>query len=104
MKRFSIIVLLTLCFYSQAQVEVDTLPYNIGIPWFIQSHPFDSMHVTTHDGAECKPAFPGFLNRVEPLDNLSSRLFEYEEYAAGGDLAFGFYFDSTIHLIGLATK
>jgi hypothetical protein len=97
-------IILCLLASITAQAQYDTLPYNIGIPNYFTTHALDSMHVTSHDNRFCVPQASnliriGFLGYYVHV-NLAPCTFV--PYANDGDIAFGYYPDSTIHVIGMA--
>ena len=110
----TIMLIMTICCPSRiAAQQYDTLPYTIGLPYYPANAPLDSLHVTTHDGMLCMPMADAIYDLVENVVigdgfiNTASthvsrghigRVLGYEE----GDLAFGFYPDSTIHVVGIA--
>ena len=103
MKKTFIILCLFASIATQAQY--DTLPYNIGIPNYFTTHTFDSMHVTSHDNRSCVPRATNlitFNNVYESSHSQGLALPVVVPYATEGDFSYGFYPDSTIHIIGMA--
>lgn len=98
-------IILCLLASITAQAQYDTLPYNIGIPNYFTTHTFDSMHVTSHDNRSCVPRATNlitFNNVYESSHSQGLALPVVVPYATEGDFSYGFYPDSTIHIIGMA--
>ena len=87
-----------------ARAQYDTLPYNIGIPNYFMTHPIDSMYSVTFDnpraifGPSLSCLSRYLLLGYSPHNEFNSG----RVYNSAGDLAYGFYPDSTLHLVGIA--
>ena len=91
-----------------AKAQYDTLPYNIGRPYYYMQHSFDSMHVVIRNFSYYIVPMTVSL-KLQILQNnptgvtpLTTNTSPNRPYADSGDLAYGFYPDSTINIIGVA--
>lgn len=102
MKKIIFIICISLVIAANAQY--DTLPYNIGIPNYFMNHPLDSMHNTQHDGVYCNPVVSPPVSSISSGDpgQHNNNLVIIMPYSIDGDLAWGFYPDSTLHVKGVA--
>ena len=91
-----------------AKAQYDTLPYNIGRPYYYMQHSLDSMHVAREDsGGFIVPRLVRLNDQIYHSNSVYTLPFACQPsaikpYADSGDLAFGFYPDSTINIIGVA--
>lgn len=96
-------IIIIFCAFAgiSVQAQYDTLPHNIGLPNYFMNHSLDSLSVIQHDDAGC---FPRLYNIGQPWNEygILSIPWTNHAYADSGDFAFGFYPDSTIHVIGVA--
>lgn len=90
-KILSLGLLLTIAVIATAQH--DTLPYYIGMPQFYMDHPlYGALDDTNHNGTSCSSIFS---NSYTIAGRNTPNIID-------GDLAIGFYPDSTLHIIGVA--
>lgn len=89
-----------------AQAQYDTLPYNVGLPNYFMNHPIDSMHAVRFDNPPA--TFGPHLNCLSLFLRLgyspiTTNFISGRVYSDSiGDLAYGFYPDSTLHVVGIA--
>ena len=100
MKKSIIIAALLVMSFGALQAQRDTLGFFVNTPWYFKDYPFEGMRDTTHHGTSCTPsqrqlAFAG-----------ENSIYSYSHYRFfhnwNRDIAFGFYPDTTIHVIGVA--
>ena len=106
MKKIIFIICISLVIAANAQY--DTLPYNIGIPNYFMNHPLDSMHITYHDSTWCYPDINNMcdfiIGKIWTPNVVIARVpyAQRNDISPVGDMAFGFYPDSTVHITGVA--
>ena len=98
MKKSFFIAAMLLMSISALQAQRDTLGYNVATPWYFKNYPIEDMHDTAHNGVSCTPGGDYLAYAGE---NSIYSFVDYTSYYSG-DIAFGFYPDSTIHVIGVA--
>ena len=100
MKKSVIIAALLLMSFEASQAQSDTLGFFVNIPWYFKNYPFEDMCDTVHHGVSCRPFVAGLA--ISGENSLYSHVPFLNFPNGNGDIAFGFYPDSTIHVIGVA--
>ena len=98
-------VIFALCVFvvCVSQAQYDTLPHTIGIPNYYTNHSLDSLTILRHDDFFCLPKLYHVADTHGGDLGYQQVPYHYPPvYGPNGDFAFGFYPDSTIHVIGIA--
>ena len=98
MKKSILTAAMLLVSFCTLQAQRDTLGYNVATPWYFKNYPIEDMHDTIHHNTNCTP-------NTYSLARVGENSF-YSSIGCNafytGDVAYGFYPDSTIHIIGVA--
>ncbi len=98
-KTLFIATALLLFSFSFAYAQTVIIPYNVDYPYYYKDNSIDSIHACDHGGVHCQPDYGSIIGGTSGA--IGQNQIPYTA-SIDGDIAFGFYPDSTLHVVGVA--